>query len=220
MSRRRARTIVTTSLAVVAIAALGTGVWAVTDSMNRSFRIVDAPAAAAEKTPSSTPIPTPTVVPIGGVLDEETALELRREMPENGDFAYKMPDGRWIKTNRHQPMPAEVMAAEQTKADAVPLPAGTSLDDVKKVRQNATSARGAYNYATGRNVVLVLQGLQGAGGGNVVMWQMDANNNLLYQLGKGENGWATPEEVVARAQALIATMPDAGDWDIVVAHQG
>jgi hypothetical protein len=218
MSRRRtiiAWTVV--SIAAVAVIVGGLGVWALTDSMHHSFTIAAARADAETKTPSSTP--TPTIVPIGGILDEETALELRREMPDSGDFAYKLPDGRWIKINRNQPLPPEVTAAEQSKADAVPLPTGGTLEDVKVVRQNATNARGAYNYATGRNVVLILQGLQGSQGANRVMWQMDANNNLLYQLHTGENGWATADEAVARAQQLIATMPDAGDWDIIVAHQ-
>ncbi|MFJ3393658.1 hypothetical protein [Leifsonia aquatica] len=215
--KRRTTTIIVIA-SVVGLAAIGAGAWGVKNLVDNTIKIPAAPAAAAVVN-TATSTPTPTAVAIGGVLDEETALELRREMPDNGDFAYKLPDGRWIRTNRHQPLPAEVTAAEQTKADAVPLPTGGSLEDVKKVRQNATNARGAYNYATGRNVVLVLQGLQGSHGANRVMWQMDANNNLLYQLHQGENGWATADEVVARAQQLIATMPDAGDWDIIVAHQ-
>ena len=54
--------------------------------------------AAVEKT--ATPTPTPTAVPLGGVLTKDAALTLRQDMAANGDFAYAMPDGTWVKTNR------------------------------------------------------------------------------------------------------------------------
>lgn len=227
MTRRRTTAIVAGSVAVVVVAALGAGVWAVTGAMDSSFRFGGGVAAASTPTGTATgtatatptPLPDASVVAVGGVLDAEAALELRREMPESGDFAYQLPDGRWIKTNRLQPMPPEVMAVEQAKADAVPLPAGTSIEDWKTVRKNGTSARGSYSYATGRNVVIVLQGIQGCGGANCVMWQMEAPLGLLDKLPIGGNGFDTAEDAVAESQQLIATMPDAPTWDIVVAHQ-
>lgn len=213
----RHRIIVVTAVAAVAVVVFGAGAWALKVSMDNSLRIPGVPAAAPIET--STTTPTPTDVSIGGILDEETALELRREMPDSGDFAYKLPDGRWVKVNRNQPLPAEAMAAEQIKADALPLPTDGSVDEVKKVRQGALSARGAYTFGTGRNAFLVYQGLQGTRSGNVTMWQLDAPNSVLNQLGKGENGWPSAEQAVARAQQLIATLPDAVNWDIIVANQ-
>ncbi|WP_285117329.1 hypothetical protein [Leifsonia sp. fls2-241-R2A-40a] len=220
MPRRTRTAIIATSIAVVVLAAVGVGGWALLDSMNGSFRIgAGKPAAAAVETHTATS--TPTVVPVGGVLDEETALELRREMPDNGDFAYKTPDGRWIKTNRHQPMPAEVMAAEQAQLDQLAVPAGTAAADGLAGAKAATAAAGASSYRTGRHVLLISKiPVATSYSTNGLKWVIMGGLEKSLPAGVGGNGWDDEATAVAKAQELIAAQPDAGDWDIVVAQQG
>ncbi|MFF1572493.1 hypothetical protein ACFVWR_07065 [Leifsonia sp. NPDC058292] len=220
---RRRTAIIVTSIAVVAVAALGVGAYAVVDSMAGSFHIAGGkPAAAAEHTPTVTP--TPTVVPLGGVLDEETALDLRREMPDSGDFAYKMPDGRWVKTNRLQPMPAEVMAAEQAKADAVPLQQGHGPQDATAGLKAANAAAGNFRYATGKQVVFISQvplSADRSGSTNVLQWNIDGGLEMRIpweSLGR-YNAFASADEALAFAHQYVDPLPDVANWDIVVAHQ-
>ena len=165
--------------------------------------------AAVEKT--ATPTPTPTAVPLGGVLTKDAALTLRQDMAANGDFAYAMPDGTWVKTNRFQPLPAAVVAIQQAKVDAMVKPSGSSMHDSTNGLSAAAAFTGQYAYATGKRLAYISQQLQAAASGpsNVMTWTV---------IGPGLSGKGQPSEAAAQkfAAQQIATQSNPANWDILV----
>ncbi|WP_285117327.1 hypothetical protein [Leifsonia sp. fls2-241-R2A-40a] len=217
---RRRTTIIVTSIGVVAVAALGVGAFVFVDSMNGSFRLSSGSAAAAEKTPPATSTPTLKVVPVGGVLDEETALDLRREMSDNGDFAYKLPDGRWVKTNRFQPLPDAVKADADAQAVAMPRTSGSTWQEGAAGTKNADDTAGRIQFATGKKTVIISTQLKAAEGiGNAYNVPTYAVNGAITPgmvAMNGAGGWGTVDEAVAAVQADIAAQPDANNYLLVV----
>ncbi|MFF2053686.1 hypothetical protein ACFVU2_18935 [Leifsonia sp. NPDC058194] len=215
MKRRTIAVIVIAS--VVGLAAIGTGVWGVKTLVDNSFKIQAAPAAAAV-VKTATPTPTPTVVPVGGILDEETALGLRQDMPANGDYAYKLPDGRWIKTNRLQPLPDAVVAAEEAKVNAAPhAQAGVVANEFSAAVRAAYSLADASQFATGKTTVVVTQIPFVADGGStsVIRWGV-VGHQAPPSIAGSKGGWDSAAEATAAAQAAISALPDAASYAIIV----
>ena len=156
---------------------------------------------------------TPTVVPLGGVLTKDAALTLRQDMPENGAYAYAMPDGTWVATNRFQPLPAAVVAIQQVKMAAVVKPSGSSTSDSRDGFTAARSFTGQYSYGTGRQVAYISQQLQANinpdGPSNVMTWTV---------IGAGLSAKGQPSEAAARQVAAqqIAAQSNPANWDILV----
>lgn len=177
----------------------------------------DHQAAATTPRATSTSAPNVADLPLGAPISKQEAHKLRdvSNPPVNGDYAYQMPDGSWVKTNLHQPLPAVVVAAEQQQANAVPLPTGTDAQDAIAVWSAAKSFAGAFGYATGKYPVFIYHGLQGAGPrGNVPCWQM--NGDITSQLPTGGNVWPTADAAVAAADAMIAKQPNPADYAVIV----
>ena len=167
--------------------------------------------AAVEKTATPTPTPTPTAVPLGGVLTKDAALTLRQDMPDNGAYAYAMPDGTWVATNRFQLLPAAVVAIQQAKVDAMVKPSGPSMRDATNGLAAAGAFAGQYSYATGKRLAYISQQLQAAPSGpsNVMTWTV---------IGSGLSAKGQPSEAAARqfAAQQIAAQSNPANWDILV----
>ena len=166
---------------------------------------------AVEKT--AAPTPTVAAVPLGGVLTKDAALTLRQDMPENGAYAYAMPDGTWVATNRFQLLPAAVVAIQQAKMAAVVKPSGSSTSDSRDGFTAARSFTGQYSYATGRQVAYISQQLQANINpdrpSNVMTWTV---------IGPGLSAKGQPSEAAAQkfAAQQIAAQSNPANWDILV----
>ena len=154
---------------------------------------------------------TPTAVPLGGVLTKDAALTLRQDMPDNGAYAYAMPDGTWVATNRFQPLPGAVVAIQQAKVDAMVKPSGSSMHDSTNGLSAAAAFTGQYAYATGKRLAYISQQLQASASGssNVMTWTV---------IGPGLSGKGQPSEAAAQkfAAQQIATQGSPANWDILV----
>ena len=217
ISRRRT-TVIAASATVLVVAALCGGAYTVIDAISGSFRIGH--EAAAPATATKAPTPAPTVVPVGGVLDEETALELRREMPDSGDYAYRLPDGRWIKINTVQPLPADVVATEQQKVSMSLPSTGTTIEAAVTRAKGTTSAAGSSQFATGKLTLVISLQAQGNGDGS--------GNRLVYKVlgavqpgselarANEAGGWSDPDEALTAVQAIVSQSPDAAKYQIIL----
>ena len=154
---------------------------------------------------------TPTVVPLGGVLTKDAALTLRQDMPENGAYAYAMPDGTWVATNRFQPLPAAVVAIQQVKMAAVVKPSGLSTSDSRDGFTAARSFTGQYSYGTGRQVAYISQQLQ-------ANMSTLTNTPTWTVIGAGLSAKGQPSEAAAQkfAAQQIAAQSNPANWDILV----
>ena len=161
--------------------------------------------------PSVSATSTPTAVPLGGVLTKDAALTLRQDMAANGDFAYAMPDGTWVKTNRFQLLPAAVVAIQQAKVDTMVKPSGSSMHDSTNGLSAAAAFTGQYAYATGKRLAYISQQLQASASGssNVMTWTV---------IGPGLSGKGQPSEAAAQkfAAQQIAAQSNPANWDILV----
>ncbi|MBO1737209.1 hypothetical protein [Leifsonia sp. TF02-11] len=160
----RRRTLIVTSVAVVAVAAIGVGVWAFTDTLNASLHIAGGPTAAAEKTPTAAPTP----------VDEEAAAKLAAETAARGltvgtvltpDQAkvighywqgnlipYKMADGSQVLISRDQPLPENVKADAGRKVTAAANESANSGDTLNGAVEQESKK---ISYATGHQVIVV-----------------------------------------------------------------
>ena len=157
--------------------------------------------------------PSPTAVPIGGILEKETALNLRREMSINGDFAYMMPDSTWVKTNRFQPLPAPVVADQQAKALDIPTEIGKDAAAGLAGQASATKYAGNFTFSTGKSLAFIVRIPQAAQGG--------ATNALRWVIrGTYKTNDEFPSAVAAQqsAAAVIAARPDPLAWEIIVGN--
>jgi hypothetical protein len=177
-------------------------------------------AIAVQAGHSSSPAATttPKAIQIGDKLYEDTAFTYRRELPDNGDYAYRMADGNWVYVNRFQVLPAGVMAEVQTQANAVPEPKGTSADDAIAGRKAAVDFTVNASFATGKSVLLVAQQLAaGADGFYRLAWTVSGKRGpQALAIAARTTTWHSRAEVESAVRAIVAADPDTDQYLIVV----
>lgn len=182
-----------------------------------SFDLAFTPSSSTQ---TATPGPSPAPFKVGVTLTKEEALQLRQDMPSNGDYAYAMPDGTWVATNTQQPLPEAVQAIETAKViKATPKPASTSMSDGTIAFKAAVSAAGASQYATGKLTIVVSQQITSnkSGPGNHLVWAA-AGGSIPDAVGKGNEagGWESADSALRSIQSIVNALPDAGSYEIIV----
>jgi hypothetical protein len=157
--------------------------------------------------PSATPTAIATSAAIGSTLTKSQALNLRDNMPDNGDYAYQLKDGTWIATNIHQPLPAA--AQSELNAQAATIPS----DNVSGTAA-MNSLQGSAQYSTGKSVAVVARIVAWNGSSNALTW-------AVIGAGVKPSGAAiissTQAGEIANVQAAIVASGDSlNDWVIIV----
>ncbi|WIB65486.1 hypothetical protein [Curtobacterium sp. MCBD17_040] len=195
------------------VVAVLTGCATTASQLSTGFKPVT-PTPTVSAAPQVT-VATVASLPIGAPLPATVAVAIRKNPPANGDYAYQLPDKSWIKISTKQPLPANVIADQQGKANAVQKPTnGMGYQQVFAVRDSADAFLGEYTFATGRNAVYVYQGTYAVAGQNVPCWQV--SGTPANQLGVGMNHWPSSAAAVAAAKQLIASSSTPNGFDIVV----
>ena len=216
------KALIITSVSIVAGAAIiaGAGI-AVINGIDSNTKAVIAATASATPAASATPKATAPAAPkdakVGDTLDKDTALSLRQNLADNGDYAYNL-NGQWVKINRFQPLPAAVQADVNAKAAAVAGPADTTMDAGVAAIKAAESFSGTTGYNTGKSVIFITQlPTSNAGGpGNHLVWEAVGAVTPDLASANEAGGWASADAAKAAAEASVSGLPNAGSYVVVV----
>lgn len=223
------RSLSAAAAALLTVAALGLSGCVASGSTTGSTHFdpwgsTQATSSKPTKTPAASQEVSAESAPVGAVISKAQAHTLRdiSDPPANGDYAYAMPDGTWVKTNLNQPLPAAVEQAEQAKVDStVVLPADLTGASYGAAGRSAQAAAASSTYSTGKLTIVLAQELYAIGdmSGNHLTWQAFGAVNPVITSANRQGGWSSGGAAKAAVQALLAGDPQAAQYEIFAAVQ-
>ena len=148
----------------------------------------------------------PVEIIAGAVVTDEQAATINRDSADNAK-AYQLADGTWVIVVKDQPVPDAVAAdgAARSKATA-------EADAVGGVESHDGIVAFPKQYAveTGKRVVHVFNAYMAN--------SANPNGAWLWTVNTIDDGGpcGDPDTCIAKANAWIATQPDASNWTVLV----